>query len=239
VHDALERERPEVLFNCAAYNAVDRAEQDQEAALAINARGPAVLADECRRAGVRLVHFSTNFVFDGAAGKPYRETDEPHPQGAYARSKREGELATLPDGLVIRTAGVYGGQRGFPARILEQARSGRPLRVVADQRLNPTFAADLAAGVLRLAEAGETGLVHFVAEGCCSWRQLAQETLRLARLDFEVEPITTAELAAPAPRPLNGCLESDRVAPLRHWREALADYWLAIQTRSAVDTQPM
>lgn len=236
---ALERERPEVVFNCAAYNAVDRAEQDAESAFAVNARGPAVLAAECRRAGARLVHFSTNFVFDGEATEPYTEADEPRPQGVYARSKREGERAALPDGLVIRTAGVYGGERGFPARILEQARAGKPLRVVDDQRLNPTYAGDLAAGALALAEARETGLVHLVAEGCCSFRELAQEMVRLAGVEAEVAAISTAELAAPAPRPLNGCLGSDRVQPLRHWRQALADYWLAIQTRSAVDEQPM
>jgi len=245
VRAALERVRPDVVFNCAAYNAVDLAEKDPETALAVNVRGPGYLAAECARVGARLVHFSTNYVFDGTAAQPYRETDLPHPQGAYARSKRAGELAVLPDALVIRTAGVYGvagsAVKGgsFPQRILQRARAGEPLRVVDDQRLNPTYAADLAEAALRLVEAEAAGLVHLVAEGCCSWRELAQETLRLAGIEAEVEPLTTAELASAAPRPLNGCLVSDRAQPLRHWRQALAGYWLAVQTRSAVDTQPM
>jgi dTDP-4-dehydrorhamnose reductase len=245
VRAALERERPEVVFNCAAYNAVDAAESDPETAFAVNARGPAVLAAECSRLGARLVHFSTNYVFDGAAEHPYREDDEPSPQSVYARSKREGELAVLSAGLVVRTAGVYG-QVGsavkgasFPERILARARAGQPLRVVDDQHLNPTYARDLAAGALALVAAGSTGLVHLVAEGCCSWRELAVETLRLAGVAAEVEAITTAALAAAAPRPFNGCLESSRVSPLRSWRAALKDYWEAVQTRSAVDTQPM
>jgi dTDP-4-dehydrorhamnose reductase len=169
-------------------------------------------------------------VFDGASDRAYREGDEPSPQSAYARSKREGEVAALPAGLVVRTAGVYGhggsAIKGgsFPERILARARAGQPLRVVDDQLLNPTYARDLAAGALALVEAGEAGLVHLVAEGCCSWRELALETLRLAGVEAEVEAISTAELGAAAPRPLNGCLESSRVAPLRHWRAALGEY---------------
>jgi dTDP-4-dehydrorhamnose reductase len=245
VREALERVRPEVVLNCAAYNGVDAAEADPEAAFGVNARGPAVLAAECSRLGARLVHFSTNYVFDGSADRPYREDGEPRPQSAYARSKREGELAVLPAGLVIRTAGVYGhggsAVKGgsFPERILARARGGEPLLVVADQLLNPTYARDLAVGALGLVAAGETGLVHLVADGCCSWRDFALETLRLAGVEAEIEAISTAELGAAAARPLNGCLESDRVAPLRHWREGLQAYWEAIQTRSAVDTQPM
>jgi len=230
VREALERVRPEVVFNCAAYNAVDDAQSGPEVAFEVNARGAAVLAAECSRSGARLVHFSTNYVFDGSAGRPYREDDEPRPQSVYARSKRQGELAVLPAGLVIRTAGVFGhggsAVKGgsFPERILARARAGQPLRVVDDQRLNPTYARDLAAGALALVAAGETGLVHLVAEGCCSWREFAQETLRLADVEAEIEAISTAELGAAAPRPFNGCLESSRVAPLRHWRSALREY---------------
>jgi len=245
VRGVLERERPQVVFNCAAYNAVDAAESDPGGAFEVNARGPELLAAECSRLGARLVHFSTNYVFDGSAGRPYREADDPNPQSAYARSKREGELAVLETGLVIRTAGVYG-QVGsavkggsFPQRILARARSGEALRVVDDQRLNPTYARDLAAGAVALVESGAAGLVHLVAEGCCSWRDLALETLRLAALEVEVEAITTQALGAAAPRPLNGCLESSRVSPLRPWRAALKAYWEAVQTRSAVETQPM
>ncbi len=237
----LERVRPVVVFNCAAYNAVDKAETEVAAAEAANVEGPANLAAECARRGIRLVHFSTNFVFDGSADRPYREADTPRPLGAYARSKLAGEEAVrqaLPEALVVRTAGVFGFQ-GFPDKILDRARAGQPLRVVADQRLNPTYARDLAEGALRLHEEDATGLVHLVAAGCCSFHELAVATLALAGIETEVEAISSAELGAAARRPKNGCLESSRVPPLRHWREGLRAYWEAIQTRSVVDTQPM
>jgi dTDP-4-dehydrorhamnose reductase len=241
VRAQLERIQPEVVFNCAAYNAVDAAETEVAAAEAANVAGPASLASECARLGIRLVHFSTNFVFDGSADRPYREADAPGPLGAYARSKLAGEQAVreaLPEALVVRTAGVFG-FRGFPDRILARARAGQPLRVVADQRINPTYARDLAAGALGLYESGETGLVHLVAAGCCSFHELAVEILAVAGVEAEVEAITSEALGAAAPRPRNGCLESSRVPPLRHWREGLRAYWEAIQTRSVVETQPM
>lgn len=230
---ALRSARAEVCFNCASYNAVDRAEAEPELAMEVNGRAPGWLAEACSRAGVRLLHFSTNFVFDGTSGSPYTESDEPSPASAYARSKREGELRVLeamPAALVVRSAGLFG-VRGsavkggsFPERILRRAREGLPLRVVADQRLNPTYTADLARAAIRLAEGGMSGLVHVVAAGCCSFHELAVETLRRAAVEAEVEPIGSSELAAPAARPLNGCLASTRVEPLRDWREGLAAY---------------
>jgi dTDP-4-dehydrorhamnose reductase len=224
----------DLVLNCAAYNAVDAAEADPGPALAVNAEGAGILAEACRAAGARLVHFSTNFVFDGSGDRPFVESDEPRPLGAYARSKLEGErrvLDALPGALVIRSSGLFGAAGSqvkggsFPERIVARARAGQPLRVVADQRLNPTYTGDLARGSLDLVERRLEGVVHLVASGCCSFRELAVEALRLAGLEPEVAGITTAELAAPARRPLNGCLASDRVAALRDWREALAEWW--------------
>ena len=230
----------DVALNCAAHNAVDAAEADPGPAQAVNAEGPANLAAACRAAGARLVHFSTNYVFDGRGERPFTELDPPGPLGAYARSKLEGErraLEALPSALVVRSSGLFG-VRGsavkggsFPERVVRRALEGQPLRMVADQRLNPTYTADLAAGVLRLVDEGAEGVVHVVSEGCCSWLELARETLRLAGLDVAVEPISTAELAAPAPRPLNGCLASVRVPPLRSWREGLAAWWAQFSGR--------
>jgi dTDP-4-dehydrorhamnose reductase len=240
VRRALADASPEVVFNCAAFNGVDAAERDPEPALAANARGPEHLARACRELGVRLVHFSTNYVFDGAAAEPYTENDEPRPASAYARSKREGErrvLDALPSALVIRSSGLYGRQGSaikggsFPERILAKARAGDALRVVADQRLNPTATSDLAAASLRLANDRVQGMVHVVAGGCCSWWEFAVETLRLAHTDASVAQATTADFDAPAPRPLNGCLASVRTEPLREWREALADYVAALTPR--------
>ncbi|MGA7910476.1 MAG: dTDP-4-dehydrorhamnose reductase [Candidatus Dormiibacterota bacterium] len=226
VDELLNGRRPEVVFNCAAYNAVDRAETEVELAREVNSTGPANLAAACLRQGARFVHFSTNFVFDGRLDRPYVESDEPSPLGAYARSKLDGErrvLEVMPAALVIRTAGVFGGAGGqsFPERIAERARQGGRLRVVADQSVNPTFTGDLAPAALRLAGEGLEGVMHVVAEGCCSWDEYARAVLAELGLSSEVDSISTDEFAAPARRPLNGCLASTRVEPLRPWREAL------------------
>ena len=225
--------RPQVVFNCAAYNAVDKAEIEPELAHAVNATGAENAALACSRHGVRLVHFSTNFVFDGRLDRPYIEKDEAHPLSMYGRSKLDGEravLAALPDALVVRTAAVYG-DRGsaikggsFPQRIVERARRGEPIRVVSDQRVNPTYARDLARAAIALVSGELTGVVHVVAKGCCGWNEFARATLVACGVDADVEPVSTAELALPAARPLNGCLGSVRTAALRPWEQGLAEW---------------
>jgi dTDP-4-dehydrorhamnose reductase len=227
VDSLLAERRPDIVFNCAAYNAVDRAETEPGAAYATNEHGPAVVAAACLRHGARLVHFSTNFVFDGMLDRPYVETDEPAPLSVYAMSKLMGErrvLETSPDFLVVRTAGVFGGPQSFPSRILERARSGQPVRVVAVQTVNPTYARDLAQATIELVDRGESGLVHGMADGCCRWDEFAQATLEDFGVDVPVEPITTAELTAPARRPANGCMTTLRFRPLRSWRAALREW---------------
>ena len=213
-----------MVFNCAAYNAVDGAEAEPAQAFAVNAEGPRNISHACRRRGAALVHFSTNFVFDGAHDQPYIETDEPSPLSVYGRSKLHGERLVLGEGghvLVVRTAAVYGGRRGFPHRFAEVARKGDRLRVVSDQRINPTYARDLAAVSLRLAEEGTAGIVHAVNAGCCAWDEFARAVLAEAGIDRPVESVATGAYPAAARRPTNGCLASTRIAPLRHWREAL------------------
>jgi dTDP-4-dehydrorhamnose reductase len=230
---ALETRQPSVVFNCAAYNAVDRAESEPGLAHQINSQGAFNAAVACRGAGARLVHFSTNFVFDGALERPYLESDSPNPLSAYARSKLDGEqrvLEALPGALVIRTAGLFGARGSaiqggsFPDRILGRALHGDRLRVVADQRINPTFTGDLAPAAIKLAESGLSGLVHVVAHGCCSWDEFARAVLAECHVAADVEAVTSDALAAPAPRPRNGCLESERVEPLRPWREGVREW---------------
>jgi len=221
------RRKPDVVFNCAAYNEVDRAEGDRDEAFAINSDGPFNVAIACARYGGRLVHFSTNFVFDGVLDRPYVEADEPRPLSVYAQSKLDGEervLEASSGALVIRTAAVFGGARGFPARILARARSGAELQVVSDQRVNPTYARDLAGAAVELAEQGASGIVHAVAEGCCGWDELARAALEEFDLHVPVKPIRAGDYAAAAPRPANGCLASNRVKPLRPWREGLHEW---------------
>jgi dTDP-4-dehydrorhamnose reductase len=234
---AVREARPDVVFNCAAYNAVDQAEREANTALAVNWLGVRNLADACAVSGARLVHFSTNFVFAGDAAEPYTETDEARPLSVYGDSKLKGEQAALaePSALVVRSSGLFG-VRGsavkggsFPERIVARARSGERIRVVSDQRLNPTFTRHLAQAVIGYVEAGLTGVVHAVADGCCGYSDLAREALRLAGLDVEVEEIASAELAAPAKRPLNGCLRSVRVDPLPDWRRGLGEWWTAFE----------
>jgi len=225
--------RPAIVFNCAAYNAVDRAEAEKDLAYAVNAEGPANVARACARHRIRLVHFSTNFVFDGALDRPYVESDVPAPISIYGASKLEGEqrvLDLLPDALVIRTAALFG-DRGsaikggsFPDRILARARSGELLRVVADQKVNPTYTADLAPVALELGESELRGVVHVVAGGCAGWDEFARAALAEFHLDVEVEAASSAELGGAARRPLNGCLGSSLVAPLRPWREGLHEW---------------
>ena len=233
IDSLLSSRRPSLVFNCAAYNSVDRAETEPDAAFAVNSAGAANVARACARHRIRLVHFSTNFVFDGALERPYIESDPPAPQSVYASSKLEGEqkvLELVSDALVIRTSALFGdtgsASKGgsFPERILSRAMAGKPLRVVADQRINPTYTGDLAPAAIELAESGLAGVVHVVAGGCAGWDEFARAVLAEFQVVVEVAAALTAELESPAARPLNGCLASTRVAALRPWHEGLHDW---------------
>jgi len=229
------RVRPDTVFNAAAWNRVDAAESEPGAAFAVNASGPHFLARAAREAGALLVHYSTDYVFDGTASRPYREDDVPRPLGVYGASKLAGEHLVAAAGgehLVVRTSGVLGRggseQKGgsFVERIVAQARAGEPLRVVADQVFSPTGAADLAAASIALVRAGVRGLVHVTNAGSCTWHELAVAALAVAGLDAPVERIATADLRLPARRPPYSVLDGSRYArlglpPLRHWRAAL------------------
>lgn len=229
--------RPSVVFNCAAYNAVDAAEgAGAEAAFAVNARGPEVLAAACSEVGARLVHFSTNYVFDGVESRAWTEEDAPAPLSAYGRSKLEGErrvLEVLPSALVVRVAALFGTAESavkggsFPFRIVERARAGGPLTVVDDQWVNPTYTGDLAEAVMPLGlDSGMTGVVHLAPLDCCTWHELAVESLRVAGVaGVPVERGVTEAREGAAARPRFGCLGSVRVAPLRSWREGVRAYF--------------
>jgi len=211
IERACRRYRPRVVFNCAAFNAVDRAEREPGIAYEVNTEGPAAVATACSRHGARVVHFSTNFVFDGALDRPYVETDAAHPLSVYGKSKLDGEnalLAVLPTALVIRTAAVFG-DRGsavkggsFPGRILERAHQGQPLEVVSDQLVNPTYARDLAEAAMALSGTDMSGVVHVVAAGCCGWDEFARAALAQCGVEAEVKSVTTASGGSPARRRL-------------------------------------
>lgn len=240
---ALEAVHPDVVVNCAADNRVDAAEDDARDAIAVNALAVAALARHCRERGALLVHVSTDYVFDGRAGRPYTEDDAPNPLGNYARTKLAGELlarALAPRHAIVRVAGLYaaGGSRGkggsFVDKVLARARAGEPLRIVADQVTGPTWARDVAAALVRLvprlaAGTAPFGVYHVTNAGACSWFEFARAALELAGAAADVTPITTAELGAPAPRPAYSVLANARLAaigepPLRSWGDALAAY---------------
>ena len=229
------REKPDVVFNATAWNRVDAAESEPAAAFAVNAFAPHFLARAAREAGALVVHYSTDYVFDGTAARPYREEDAPHPLGVYGASKLSGEHLVAAAGdehLVVRTSGLFGRggseQKGgsFIDRVLAQARAGQPLRVVADQVFAPTFAADLAEASIALVRAGARGLFHVTNAGSCSWYDVAVAALAAAGLDVPVERIPVAALKLPARRPTYSVLDSSRylelgLPPVRSWRDAL------------------
>jgi dTDP-4-dehydrorhamnose reductase len=229
---------PDVVFNCAAYHNVDACEQNEDAAFEVNARAVKRLAERCAATGARLVHLSTNYVFDGSRAEPYGEDDLPQPRSAYAISKLAGEHASLaycPARLVVRTAGLYGlrgsASKGgnFVTRMTARAREQGEIQMVADQRLNPTFTADLAAVLVEAVEAGVDGIVHLTNSGECSWYEFTMAIMELVGIDARIEPVETTRPPGGADRPLNGVLARPRadslgLPALRDWREALGDY---------------
>jgi dTDP-4-dehydrorhamnose reductase len=237
VRRMVESARPEVILNASAYNAVDAAETAPAEALAVNALGPRHLAWAARQAGALLVHVSTDYVFDGAVTRPYVEDDRAQPLSAYGASKLAGEILVTAAGgecLIVRTSavlGVGGSQAkggSFVERILARARSGGPLRVVADQIFSPTYAPDLAAALLALVGKGARGLYHVTNDGICSWHELAEASVRAAGLDLPVEKIRAQDLQQPARRPAYSVLSNVKyralgLAPLRHWRDMLPE----------------
>jgi dTDP-4-dehydrorhamnose reductase len=224
--------RPDVIVNSAAYTAVDKAEAEERLALRINGEAPGVMAEEAKRLGALLVHYSTDYVFDGRADRPYREDDPVAPLGAYGRTKLEGERRVRASGcrhLIVRTAWVYGQGGNFVGAILRQVERGAALKVVNDQFGAPTWARDIARVTGELIGKGAEGTVHVSAGGKTSWYEVALEVLRLKALQAEVQPVGTADYGARAPRPGysvldNARLESLGIPPIGEWRERLALY---------------
>ena len=238
VASALDRERPNAVINCAAYNFVDKAESERDAAMLTNRRGPGLLADYCREHDLKLVHVGTDYVYDGRTGStPWTEEDEPLPISTYASSKYAGEQlvrAHCPRHFVVRTCGLYGrnamhGKGNFVETMLRLGRERPELKVVGDQRCTPTSTANLASAILDLVKTDEYGLYHATNSGSCSWFQFASEIMRLAGLKATVSSITTAEYGARARRPsysVLDCSKLERVVgwKMPSWQEALGRY---------------
>ncbi len=229
-----EEVQPDIVFNCAAFHNLDVCERDAATSWAVNATAVGELA----RRSPRLVHISTNYVFDGQRPEPYAEHDAPSPRSIYALSKLAGEYvarAYCERALVVRSAGLYGlhgsASKGgnFVQRMIARAQKQGRLDVVADQHLQPTFTADLARAILDAVEAGADGILHLTADGACSWYEFTVAILEQANLDIVVAPTATTIPSGGVSRPLNGVLARTRadsigLARLRPWRDALIDY---------------
>ncbi|WP_234983339.1 dTDP-4-dehydrorhamnose reductase [Demequina sp. NBRC 110053] len=219
----------DVVVNCAAYTDVDGAEADEEAAVALNATAAGVVARACASAGARLVHISTDYVFDGDADAPYAESHPVAPRSAYGRSKARGErqvLSSGPGALVVRTAWLYGAHGTcFPRTIARLAMERDRLDVVADQVGQPTWTRDLATFIVALTDADAPGgIYHGTASGQCSWFEFARAVIASSGADARVEPTSTVAFPRPAPRPAWSVLGHARhealgVSSIGSWRE--------------------
>lgn len=228
--------RADWVVNCAAYTQVDRAESEPGAAFSVNRDSAGRLAQAVSETGGRLLHVSTDFVFDGRQSHPYREDDQPNPLSVYGQSKLEGEravLAALPDATVLRTAWVYGAHgHNFVKTMLRLAAEDKPLRVVSDQVGTPTWAADIAAAIRSLIDGDATGMFHYTNAGQTTWHGFATAILAEAgRLGFDVRtqsvaPIPTTDYPTPATRPAYSVLDTHKIraclpVAVPEWRDSL------------------
>ena len=235
----VQAERPDVIFNCAAYNDVDRAEDDAAAALTVNAFAVRILARAAETNGATLVHYSTDFVFDGHAAHPYGEEDGPNPQSVYAQSKLLGEWFALeaPRAFVLRVESLFGGSAAKSSvdRIVQALAEGREARVFVDRTVSPSYVFDVAAVTRVLTEQGDPGLYHCVNTGHASWHEVGLEIARVMgkERDARLQPVSIADVVLKAPRPQFAALSNEklrRIVPMASWQDALRRY-LALRQR--------
>ncbi len=239
VRRRLERIGPAAVVNCAAYTQVDRAEQEPEACRAVNVQGVAHLVEACRRLDCILLQVSTDYVFgsDGEPRRPRREDDPAAPQGVYSTTKLDGEreAAAWPKHFIVRTCGLYGrlgpnAAGNFVETMLRLGRQRERLRIVADQHCTPTCVGHLARAIAFLLTTDAWGTYHVVNRGETTWLEFAREIFRIAGIEVALEPITSADWGAAAPRPLYSVLDTARyhalagAPPMPPWQDALAEY---------------
>ena len=230
----LDEVRPDVLVNAAAFTRVDACETREEEAYLVNGHGAGNLAQAAAAAGSLLVHYSTDYVFDGQKRDPYREEDAPNPQSAYGKSKLLGETLIrehCSNHVILRTSWLFGfNGANFIRTIVDAAKKGAALRVVNDQRGSPTYSRDLAVQTRIMIEAGCRGTYHATNGGSCTWYDLASNALKWAGLgSVPVTPVTTSEFPRPAPRPANSVLENahlkrEGLPLMRPWKLAVKEY---------------
>jgi dTDP-4-dehydrorhamnose reductase len=210
--------KPDLVVNAAAFTAVDKAESERELAMQVNAIAPGLLAEEVRRLGALLVHYSTDYVFDGEKRLPYVEEDAPNPVSHYARTKLQGERNIVASGcrhLILRTSWVYGPRAtNFYQIIARNAAAGEPMRMVDDQTSVPTTSVFLADQTVVLLRKQAVGLLHLVPSGCATRYEFAREVVRSMAAHSPVEPARTSEFATAARRPTYSVLGNRKAAAL-------------------------
>ena len=230
IRESIQNLRPDVIVNAAAYTAVDRAETEEDLAMQVNAIAPGILAEQAKRRGALLVHYSTDYVFDGAKAVPYREDDAPNPINAYGRSKLEGGRRIAASGcryLLLRTSWVYAPRgRNFFLAIAKKARAGEPLRVVSDQHGVPSEARFVAEATRELMQRSVEGVFNVVPSGDTTWHGFAKAIVEGLGLKNSVNPIASSEYPTPARRPVNSILDNKKLSEILgeappHWREFL------------------
>ena len=245
--ELIKKHRPEIIVNCAAYTAVDKAESDPASARRINAEGPRILAGLARETGIGLIHISTDYVFSGKACRPWKEDDPADPSGVYGRTKRAGEEAVLASGCrgaVIRTAWLYSEfGNNFVKTMLRLGRERDELQVVYDQIGSPTYATDLAHAILTVAEQGLRGceIYHYSDEGAVSWYDFARTVFDLSGIRVRINAIESAQYATPAPRPAYSVLAKDKIKTLGvrvpWWKDSLTECLNRLQTQPQIQMQ--
>jgi dTDP-4-dehydrorhamnose reductase len=250
VADAVERARPDILVNCAAYNDVDRAEHEAAAALRVNALGVLALARAARLAGAVLVHYSTDFVFDGETDRPYTEEDPPNPRSLYATSKLLGDwfARDATRAYVLRVDSLFGhpgpngARRGSLATIVDRIRSGAEVPVFIDRTVSPSYTTDVARATRAVVSVeAAPGVYHCVNAGVASWAQIAEEAARLMGLTLHMKPLTLESAKLSAPRPRYCALSPAKLAAagivMPTWQDALRRY-LSIPNPSSLIPHP-
>lgn len=224
--------QPQFLINCAAYTAVDRAESEKELAFQVNGESVGVLAAVCKDYGTKLIHISTDYVFDGTATIPYKEESLTNPQSVYGASKLEGEKEALrfnPDSIIIRTSWVYSEfGKNFVKTMLKLMSEREELNVVSDQFGSPTYAADLAEAILQIISSGQwhPGIYHYSNEGIISWYEFAVAVKELSGNICKINPIPTSKYPTPAKRPAYSVLDKTKIQSafsvrIKDWKASL------------------
>ena len=232
VREIAERVRPKWIVLAAAYTDVDGCESHPDLTFGVNRDGAVNVAEAAKQVGAKLLFLSSDYVFDGKKSSPYETGDARNPQSVYGRSKAEAEvrlLEVLPECCIVRTSWLFGaGGKCFPDTILKLAATRPALDVVSDQRGCPTYSVDLARAIIQLCRKGASGIVHVNNAGNCSWFEFAREIIKAAGLTAEVRPVSTEQMARPAPRPAYSVLSPASLqrwaVPMPSWPDALQRY---------------